>query len=488
MTMPRNDFSLTLLSEETQLLVSSNESLESSIKSHFIGAQKGLNKALIIDNPYGEFETELIDAESQFDPRKLQIERLKNDASLYADFTSHAKLPEDNHWQNKISAFNNPKKDQKKLSKKALSLSHQHLLQTWRKAYDEVFSAWELEAIRQYQEAIIKKLEAWLDYIKQLSESLSSLGLDPGYLLDFSEGSMSLSDIKQLKKWAKYLAEDEGLKSLCDLLGRLRQMAQSEKMALIKNTIQLPEMVFDNDYKQEIVGLSIGRDLEHVVPSELALLADPETSILFDLKYVESNLLCFDMSGISTNFTEEEIEKEQTIDDNKKGPMLICVDTSGSMHGQPETIAKALALYLSSQARKENRDCYLINFSTCIDTIDLGKNYSFKSLLNFLQMSFHGGTDVAPAMRHAIEQMQEETYENADLLIISDFIMSSLPHDTLDLVEQQREEGSRFYSLCIGNSFMTERLKTHFDSEWVYDPSSSSVSELLKFGDEISYG
>lgn len=41
----------------------------------------------------------------------------------------------------------------------------------------------------------------------------------------------------------------------------------------------------------------MGRDIEHIA-AQLALLADPETSILFDLKYVESRLMCFDMQGI----------------------------------------------------------------------------------------------------------------------------------------------------------------------------------------------
>jgi uncharacterized protein with von Willebrand factor type A (vWA) domain len=89
-------------------------------------------------------------------------------------------------------------------------------------------------------------------------------------------------------------------------------------------------------------------------------------------------------------------------------------------------------------------------------------------------------------MTHAIEQMQEETYKKADLLIISDFVMGSLPSSTLDAIEEQRIQGNRFYSLCIGNSFMSERLKTHFDSEWIYNPSSSSVTELIKFTNNLS--
>ncbi|MBL1415801.1 MAG: hypothetical protein COB27_002825 [Moritella sp.] len=61
--------------------------------------------------------------------------------------------------------------------------------------------------------------------------------------------------------------------------------------------------------------------------------------------------------------------------------------------------------------------------------------------------------------------MQKNSFKNAGMLIISDFVISSLPRDYLAQIETQREFGNRFYSLCIGNHFMVERLKTHFDSE-----------------------
>lgn len=94
------------------------------------------------------------------------------------------------------------------------------------------------------------------------------------------------------------MANDPGVRSLCDLLGKLRQLELSERIerAQVRYTqdIELPDI----NSREEIIGIRLGRDIEHVLPSELALLADPETSILFDLKYVESRLMCFDMQGI----------------------------------------------------------------------------------------------------------------------------------------------------------------------------------------------
>jgi len=46
-----------------------------------------------------------------------------------------------------------------------------------------------------------------------------------------------------------------------------------------------------------------------------------------------------------------------------RGPILLCVDTSGSMRGARETVAKALALECMRAAREQERDCFVFAFS-----------------------------------------------------------------------------------------------------------------------------
>lgn len=238
----------------------------------------------------------------------------------------------------------------------------------------------------------------------------------------------------------------------------------------------------DINSREEIVGVRLGRDLENLLPAELALLADPDTALLFDLKYVESGLMCFDMQGIQIAQRHIETEEERDVKEaEKKGPMVICIDTSGSMKGMPETVAKAVALFLSAKAREQKRSCYLINFSTGIDTLDLGADVGIEALLRFLQMSFHGGTDVAPALEHALDKMEQDAYRNADLLVVSDFIMSELPKRSLARIENRQLNGNRFHSLVVGKCYMTKRIRSHFENEWVYDPSSSRIHELVRF-------
>jgi len=148
------------------------------------------------------------------------------------------------------------------------------------------------------------------------------------------------------------------------------------------------------------------------------------------------------------------------------------------MSGSPETIAKAVTLYMATRAISQDRNCYLINFSTNIETLDLSGGLGLQKVIEFLKMSFRGGTDATPALNHALEMMKEKDYEKADLLMISDFVMGSLPNELISNIQDAKNDKNKFYSLAIGNLFLESRLKDIFDDEWVYNPNNSSIHSL----------
>lgn len=400
----------------------------------------------------------------------------------YMDFCEEIGHPaNESFWRGQFKSITPKTAIAKKLTDDT-SIAIRLLLNEWQKRMDQVRAEWELREIEARRAALLAELEKILDSLKGLQERLQELGLDTGLLLDLSKGSLTAQDIQQFERWAKYLAEDKGIKRLCELLGKIRQIELSEKIERVRSVTPVQANLPDINSREEIIGIRLGCDLEHVLPSELALLADPDTAILFDLKYVESSLMCFDMNGIQNIHRHVETEEERNIKEaEKQGPMVICIDTSGSMNGTPETVAKAVALFLATKAREQKRPCYLINFSTAIYTLDLSADIGMESLLRFLGMSFHGGTDVAPALEHALDKMEEDAYKNADLLIVSDFIMSELPEYSLSRIEGRRLDGNRFHSLVVGNCYMSHRLKTFFDNEWVYDPRISRIHELVSF-------
>ncbi|OOF48435.1 hypothetical protein BKK54_10855 [Rodentibacter genomosp. 1] len=360
-------------------------------------------------------------------------------------------------------------------------LAFRLLLNEWQKNLDKAQARWELEQINQAREKFLSELQKWLELIQQLEQNLSPFGLDFGLWFDDSLGSLSQKSIETLKRWATYFSNNKEIQKIADLLGKMRQIEQSSKIETITQAICVNVPKIDVDSKEEIIGLRLGKDLEYALPSELALMADSETTILFDLKYLESKLVCFELQGTTYQEKIDEISEVETQEKEKLGPMILCIDTSGSMNGMPEYIAKAIAFYLGNKAKSQDRKCLVINFSKGIETFEISATRGIVDLSTFLQKSFHGGTDAAPALYHALSLCQSENYKKADVLMISDFIMGELPETLLNQIQQQREKGNKFNSLVIGNLFMNNRLKTYFDNEWIYNPNSQQIEQLVNF-------
>ncbi|MCX7205661.1 MAG: VWA domain-containing protein [Proteobacteria bacterium] len=466
--------------------ITQQPSVKQHIEQQIQRWERHASVTLADSNPFTKYEKQLNRYIAQFQSEGMQSPSFSLAIEDYIGFCRASKLPaNEQFWRNSTETIAQTDKDG--LTEVDFSASSQLLINEWQRALDKANAQWELAKIAQMREALLSQLESWLDVIAQLARQLSSLGLDLGLLFDLSNGELSPQDIEAFKRWLDYLKQSEGVKALCDLLGKMRQLEFSERLEKVlvnqARTINVP----DFNSREEIVGIRLGRDIEHALPSELALLSDPDTALLFDLKFVESRLMCFEMQGQQAEQEEFSQEEERTISEQDKlGPMVICVDTSSSMQGMPETIAKAVTLFMACKAKEQSRACYLINFSTGIQCLDLSLGLEMENLIDFLRMSFHGGTDLAPALNHALAVMREDNYQNADLLIISDFVMGSLPHAIQQRVEEQRAFGNQFYSLVVGSTFMSERLATLFDHEWIFNPHTSQIHELISFNERMS--
>ncbi len=463
-------------------LINGSNAIQNHVAEQIRRWESTTQSVLSSESPFLAHHQKLLDWQCRLESPPIPENNLREAVNDYTNFCKVIGHPaNEKFWRNQFES---------KASKTAIarqfaddtSIGTRLLLAEWQKRMDQVRAEWEFQEIELRRTALIERLEKLMQLLQKLCEQLESLGLDTGILLDLSKGNLTTQDIQQFERWAKYLAEDAGIQKLCELLGKIRQIELSETIERVRSVASVKASLPDINSREEIVGIRLGRDLEHVLPAELALLADPDTALLFDLKYVESGLMCFDMQGIQNIHRHIETEEERGVKEaEKQGPMVICIDTSGSMNGMPETVAKAVALFLSAKAREQKRPCYLINFSTGIDTLDLGADVGMEALLRFLQMSFHGGTDVAPALEHALDKMEQDAYRNADLLVVSDFIMSELPERSLARIEKRRPNGNSFHSLVVGKCYMTQRTRSHFDNEWVYDPSSSRIHELVSF-------
>ena len=151
------------------------------------------------------------------------------------------------------------------------------------------------------------------------------------------------------------------------------------------------------------------------------------------------------------------------------GPIILCLDTSGSMMGARETVAKAMVLECMRQAKSQQRQCYLYSFSGPGDCQELelkvtGKGVS--QLLEFLAGSFHGGTDVDEPFIRALSRLDEEAWSNADILLVTDGEIRPPDEEMLaDLNAAKEEMGLKVHGLLVGEpgagADVVEALCTH---------------------------
>lgn len=334
------------------------------------------------------------------------------------------------------------------------------------------------EARREFLKALYQQME---DYLA-LREVLGPVADFLGRGFDLSKGQWSASDFELLRTYAEKLAKDESLKELADLLGRMRRAETELEEEEYQEISYFNRYVPDRALKEELVGLRESNDLGNMLPSEAALLADELTEGIFMKKFAEQKLLTYDLQGKrSEQESESNTKTRQKEKESDKGPFIVCVDTSGSMHGEPEQVAKAMALAITKAALQDKRKAYLISFSTSIETLELTDlSRSLDKLLGFLRMSFHGGTDAGPALRHAVEVLQKDGYQKADVLMVSDFVMAEPSGETLKGIQKAQSDGTKFMALTVSSTGNPNALKT-FNHSWIYQPGDrGALKRVLK--------
>lgn len=336
-----------------------------------------------------------------------------------------------------------------------------------------------IEALRmQFLEQLYKKIEQFIRLEKLLSPFITDLGR----LWDLSNRPFETSGFEIIEQFANLLERDESLQELAKMIGKQSLTQEIFEKEMRDKVVIKTEWHPKPAYRGEIDGLCYSNDIASALPSELAMMKNPAAKKLFQLKFAQKQLLSFDYQNDKAESKEEHTSEEVDVaKKDQKGPVIICVDTSGSMSGTPENIAKTVTFALSKIAMKEERKCYLISFSTGIETLDMS---DFKSgdaltrIVQFLRMSFNGGTDASPALRHAVQMLQKDGYKNADVLMISDFVMGTLPDELVKSIEEEKKKNTDFYSLVIGSSGNQESIAC-FNHNWIYDTSDTNASRHL---------
>lgn len=410
--------------------------------------KKDLNVFINDNNPYQDNKTEL----------DIALKKLKNSNTsmedIFNDLNSLNALSIDtNFWRERLSNSNN------------LNILKKNIISVWEKTYNKKNNDWLVSTVKDRRDKFIADIESWINLLKKLKYMSNILRIKTGVLWDFRVGELEEADISLLKRWVDFINEYKDIEVICDSIGRRIDIEKSLKNVEFKNTYSNTNKKISS--KEEIVGIYFAKDIENVIPEELSLLCNEESEKLFKLKYIENRLMCFDKSAYVFNDERDNIVKAGYREG--KGDMIICIDTSGSMKGINEYIAKATMLKMVMQALSENRNAYLINFSTEIYTCKFTKENGIEDLIKFLKLSYHGGSDIYKALYEANRMMNTSSFRNADVLVLSDFIMEDIPNNLVTMCSKQKNNGNKYFAVSIGKFPFGYSYRKVFNRHWIFD-------------------
>jgi len=265
----------------------------------------------------------------------------------------------------------------------------------------------------------------------QMLDDLNQLLPDMGW--GFGKGHLESALLQDMARFTELLQRSAALRRIADELGRLERTQRKRPKP-------------PRGGRDEVVGVRSGGTLSEVLPTELALLGSRDTEDLFYQRYVDQRLLSLEYKGAQADVDERR---------GGEGPVIACVDTSGSMSGVPEVIAKALILSVMRRVLPKGRRVRLMLFGGPgeFEDRDIGRGPgAMRHFLDFLAMRFSAGTDFDGPLERALDLLDEARYEQADILVVTDGYASA-GHAVVQRVHALREAlGFSVVSVVIGGS------------------------------------
>lgn len=274
-----------------------------------------------------------------------------------------------------------------------------------------------------------------------------------------------------IENYFNIVKDDENLKKFIRIIG-----------TYVEESIELSEIekeLFLENIPQETFALYQSSDLNNLLPNEVAQLDDSDLEIVFLKNFVEQKLLTYQLWGVEREMQEEWIIR--TKDSGERGPLFLCLDTSGSMRNMKEIISKALMLVFVRELEKLDVNIVFIPFSMDAKFYDLyDSKVKFKTVKNNLRRSFYGGTDLEKLINVIDGVIDKKKYEKANILIISDFVFKKLPKKLETKITEIKSKGHKFHSLSINDVMYKNKLLSLFNTNWMYTYNWKSNDQIIE--------
>ncbi len=275
----------------------------------------------------------------------------------------------------------------------------------------------------------------------------------------------------------------------------------------------------------ELIGIRQAASVQHMLPAEAALLMHPLGRRLWRAKHAEGRLLAHDTRAQWVDWLPDpqaaKLASQRQVQPRarERGPLLLCLDTSGSMRGAPENVAKAVVIAALQAAQASGRACKLIAFGGAGELLErdllnadsslapsghaspstgspeplqagsatqpLGdgeltgvtgaparhpiQSVHLAHVLELMGQGFDGGTDVQTPIERAVDCLHEAAWASADVVLVTDGEFGCQPA-TLKRLEWARQNlGVQVQGILVGDRETLGLLDVCDAIHWVRD-------------------
>lgn len=294
------------------------------------------------------------------------------------------------------------------------------------------------------------------------AQAAQAWGIDPGELRRM--------DAKQRVELAQRLQSPK-FKRIAELWGPMHRIAFTEQTRKVYHA------------NEEVYDISTGNDLARVLPMEFASLRHPVLKRDFYRKYTERQLLQYEMQG-----TEKV----------GKGAIIQCIDSSGSMDGEPDMWAKAVGLCSLDIAKEQKRAFHGFIFGSARELTHF--DFSTPDLItpdrvmDWAEFFYGGGTDFMTPLGASLALLEREYdqkgYVEGDIVLVTDGICGVTDQWLAMFKERQEVLGFKVWGILIGSLASLVSHGEHYKKMAgqflaICDGNIIEIAELLKGGDDI---
>ncbi len=247
------------------------------------------------------------------------------------------------------------------------------------------------DVLRRSARAACGKASSMIEQLREALEGLEHVAFGPG---SGSPQAGARPQCEQVRSLAAMLRDSARLRRIAQLAGRFKRIAGAKRRSRVRHGAD------------ELVDVEQGAEIARLLPGELAALLHPHTKLMALRNLHERQCLQYRLEGTETL---------------GRGPLVVAIDKSGSMEGERDVWATAVALALLDAAQAEGRPFGLLCFDGAVKHEVLvmpGDGLPEAALF----VPADGGTDIDNVVGRGLEIIEQRAGDlrTADIVLITD--------------------------------------------------------------------